>query len=86
MRRSAYSTRQRETGEHRRAIHEHRAYAAFAQLAAVLGAGEREILAQHLEQRLVGRESDLAAFAVHDERGVRGRASGRFDLDGFGHA
>ena len=38
--------------EHRLAVDEHRARAALAQLAAVLGAGELQVLPQHFEQRL----------------------------------
>ena len=45
--------RQHQAGEHRLAVDEHRARAALAELAAVLGAGEVEILAEHLEQGLV---------------------------------
>src|SRR5262249_13682153 len=59
---------QRETREHGLAIDEHRAHAALAELAPVLRAGEREILAQHLKERLVGRERHLGGLAVHGER------------------
>ena len=47
--------------------YEHRAGAALAELAAVLGAGEREVFAQHLEEGLVGRDEDVERLAVHAE-------------------
>src|SRR5881394_1827546 len=56
-----------ETGQHRRSIEQHGTGPAFSQLAAVLGAGEPEIFAQHFEQRLVRREGDLRALAVDRE-------------------
>ena len=43
------------------------ACAVLPQLAAVLGPGEREVLAQHLEQGLRGIERDLDGLAVHAE-------------------
>src|SRR2546423_3969839 len=57
-----------QTGQHGLAIHEHGAGAALAQLAAVLRAGETQVFAQHFEQGLVGRESDLDGLAVQLER------------------
>src|SRR5467141_1585378 len=59
---------QHETRQHGRSIEQHGARAAFAQFAAVLRSGESEILAQHLEQRLVRRECHFCRFAVHGER------------------
>ena len=56
-----------EAREHRLAVDEHGAGAALAELAAVLGAGQPEVLAQDLEQRLVRRERDLDRLAVHAE-------------------
>src|SRR3954469_8330745 len=53
-----------QTGEHGTAVHQHRAGAALAELAAVLGAGQRALLAQHLEQRVVGGEDHGAILAV----------------------
>src|SRR6267154_2630881 len=47
---------QHETREHRRSIQQHGARAAFSQLAAVLRAGESQVFAQDLEQRLMRRE------------------------------
>ena len=57
---------QRETGEDRRSVDEHRACPALAELAPMLGAGESEVLAQHLEQRLLRRERDFYPLAVDD--------------------
>src|SRR5256712_9331975 len=54
--------------QHGRAVEQHGARAAFAQFAAVLRAGEGEILAQHLEQRLVRSEGDLDRLAVQLQR------------------
>src|SRR6185503_593251 len=41
---------------------------ALSQLAPVLRAGEEQVLAQHLEQRLVRRERDLDLLAVEAQR------------------
>src|SRR5256884_1246058 len=60
-----------QTGEHGRAVDDHGARAALTQLAAVLGAREPQILAQHLEQGLVRREGHLDGLAVHVERDLR---------------
>src|SRR6267378_6168961 len=60
-----------ETGEDRRAVDEHRAGAAFAQLAAVFRAREPQVFAQHLEQCLVRRERDLDGLAVQLEGDLR---------------
>ena len=59
-----------ETGQHRAAVDEHGARAALAQLAAVLGAGQVEVFAQHFEQRLVRREGDFGLLAVEGELDV----------------
>ena len=56
---------EREAGEDRLAVDEDRAGAALAQLAAVLGPGQRHVLAQHLEEGAVDRDGDLAALPVH---------------------
>src|SRR5207247_595251 len=61
---------EREAGEHGHAFHQHRAGAAFPELAAVLGAGEVQVLAQHFEQRLVRGEGNLLLLAVHAQREV----------------
>jgi len=53
--------------EHRKAIHQHRARAALAQLAAVLGPGEVQLFPQDLEQGLVRRREDVALFPVDPE-------------------
>src|SRR6266513_4997240 len=55
---------QHQAGKLRCAVDQHGAGAALAQLAAVLGAGEAEVLAQHLEQRLVAGEGQLDGLAV----------------------
>src|SRR6266850_3208613 len=60
----------------RPAVEEHRAGAALAQLAAVLGPGQAEILAQDLEQRLVRREGDLLRLSVDVEAQVHLGATG----------
>jgi hypothetical protein len=68
---------ERQAGEHRFAIHEHRAGAALTELAAVLRAGEPQILAEHFEQRLVSGARDIDRIAIHHAREVRLRASAR---------
>src|SRR5437867_8041688 len=60
-----------QAGQHGRAVYEHGTGAAFPQLAAVLGAREPQVLAQHFEQRLVGREGDLDGLAIQLERDLR---------------
>jgi hypothetical protein len=57
--------REREAREHGIAVEQHRACAALAQLAAVFRPGELQILAQDLEQRLVGVDEYVDALAVH---------------------
>ena len=57
-----------EAREHRLAVEQHGAGAAFAQLAAVLGAAQVQVFTQNLEQRLVRRERDLGRFAVQRDR------------------
>src|SRR5258706_2569180 len=59
--------RQHQAGELRLAVDEDCAGTALAELAAVLGAGEAEVLAQQLEQRLVRREGNLLRLAVERE-------------------
>ena len=58
---------QRQAGEHGLPVDEDRAGAALAELAAVLGAGEVEILAEHLEERLVGGGDQVPRLAVDGE-------------------
>src|SRR2546427_11168145 len=58
---------QHQAGKLRHAVDQHRAGAALAQLAAVLGAGEAEVLAQYFEQRLVAGAGQLDGFAVDAE-------------------
>ena len=53
---------QRQAGQDRLAVDQHGAGAALAELAAVLGAGQVEIFAQHLEQRLVDRNVQARAL------------------------
>src|SRR5688572_9688793 len=56
-----------QAGELRLAIDQHRAGAALAKLAAVLGAREAELFAQHLEKRLVRGNRGLVCLTVHFE-------------------
>src|SRR5713226_2467571 len=63
-------------------VHEHRAGAAFPQLASVLGAHEAQLFAQHLEQRVVHGREALPVLAVHpqlDPDLVHGARSGKFE-------
>ena len=67
--------RKHQAGEHGLAVDQDRARPALAELAAVLGAGEVQLLAEHLEQRLVRRREDVALLTVDlegQERGHRG--------------
>src|ERR1043165_9163682 len=58
---------EREARQHRHAVDEHRARAALAELAAVLRAGEVQLLAQHLEQRVMRLGRDALDLTVHAE-------------------
>src|SRR5438132_9557692 len=60
-----------QAGEHRAAVQQHRTGAAFAQLAAVLGAGEPEVLPQHFEEGLVRGEGHLDLLPVQLEGDLR---------------
>src|SRR5258706_11893019 len=60
--------REREAGEHRDPIDQYGARAALAELAAMLRPRERELLAEHLEQRVVRLRRDGMRLAVHTER------------------
>ena len=62
--------------EHRLIVEQDGARAAFAELAAVLGAAEIQVLTQHLEERFVRRERDLGRFAV-DRRVLAGARPAR---------
>jgi hypothetical protein len=59
---------QRQARQHRLVVDEDGAGAALAELAAVLGAGEPQVLAQHLEQRLVVVDERVDGFAVDVHR------------------
>src|SRR2546428_558369 len=69
--------RQREAREHRRAVDEHGARAALAELAAVLRAGEAELLTKDFEERVVRLRRDGARLAVHAEGEELLRHAGR---------
>src|SRR6185437_2360353 len=58
----------REDGD---AIHEHGTGAALAELTAVLGPGEPQVLPEDFQERLVGGERDLCRFAVDGEGDLR---------------
>src|SRR5207302_3659710 len=60
---------QEQAAQLRLAVRQHRAGPALAQLAAVLGAGQLQVFAEHLEQRLVNRQVELQVLAVHTEPG-----------------
>ena len=60
--------RQHQARQHRLAIDQHRTGAALTKLAAVLGAGELQIFAQHFEQRLVVVGEDVDRFLVDGAR------------------
>jgi hypothetical protein len=68
-----------EAGEDGLSVEDHRARAALPELAAVLRAGQSELLPQDLEERLAGREGHLHGIPVHRHR-HRGQAHGRSPL------
>jgi hypothetical protein len=53
------------------AVHQHGAGTALAQFAAVLGAGQVEVLAEDLEQALVDGDDHVPRFAIDGERELR---------------
>ena len=57
----------RETGENGLAVDEDGAGPALAELAAVLGSREPQVLSQHFEERFVRGNRDLPGFPVHPE-------------------
>ena len=57
-----------ETGDDPAAVHEHGARAALAVIAALLGAGEIEMIAQRVEQSRPRRDGKLCRFAVDRQR------------------
>src|SRR6266478_6983736 len=61
---SAALEREHEAGKNWFAVEQNSAGAAFSKLTAVFCSGVTEILAQHLQQRLVGRECNIGFFAV----------------------
>ena len=65
--------RQRQAGVDAPAVDDHRAGAALAVVAALLGAGQVQVLAQRVEQRGAGVEFELVALAVDAQRHL-GRA------------
>ena len=66
----------------RRAVHQHRAGAALPFPAALLRAGQREILAEHVEQAAHARDVDLGGRAV--DREAVGRHARRLERGGGG--
>ena len=74
-----------ETGQDRPAVDEDRARSALAQLAAVLGPGQREVFAQNLEEGLVRRESDFDPLAVDVKPDMRLRSVGGRKSRGLVH-
>src|SRR5215472_1361373 len=71
---------QDQAGEHRTTIHEHGATSAFSQLAAVLGAGKRQVFAKDFQKRLVRGKRHLDPLTIHMEANLRLR---RFVLVSF---
>ena len=89
--------RERQAGIHPPTVHQHRAGAALAVVAALLGAGHVQVLAQRVEQRGARVERHRVILAVDGERhrhaarhvglGTRGEGLGRsVDRRGLGHA
>jgi hypothetical protein len=64
---AAHPDRQLAARIHIAAVDDHSARAAFAAIAADLGAGETELVAQHLGQGLAVFDFDPIGFAVHFE-------------------
>src|SRR5579863_4876394 len=66
-----HSDSQGQTRQHRAAVHEHCAASTLAQLAAVLGARESQVLAKHFQERLVRSKGYFDRLAVHAQVYVR---------------
>jgi hypothetical protein len=60
-----------QAGEHRFTIEKNGASAAFAEFAAVFGAGVAEIFAKNFKQGFVGCERDVDLFSVQGDSNVR---------------
>ena len=74
---------ERETGIDAPAVGDHRAGAALAVVAALLGAGEMQVIAQRVEQRGARVELERLLFAVDLERDLRNHR--RRGAGGFAH-
>ena len=59
--------REQQAGPHRLAVEQHGARAADPVLAADVGAGQPQVVAQHVGQQPAGRDLRLARHAVDDE-------------------
>ncbi len=59
--------RQHQARQRRMAIQVHRASATLAQATAILGTGQPQTLAQHVQQQLVRRDVQLVGHAVHGQ-------------------
>ena len=66
--RAVVRDRERQAAVRAAAVEQHGAGAALAVVAALLGAGEAEVLAQRVEQRGAGVELERARLAVDGER------------------
>ena len=62
---------QHQTRKNRAPVDQHRARAALAELAAVLGAHQIQIFTQDFQQRLVRREGNFRCLAVQREPYLR---------------
>src|SRR5260370_8598798 len=61
---------QKQTGQDRTPVDQHRARAALSQFTAVLRSGQRKVFAQDFEQGFVRRKGHFGRFAVKRERNV----------------
>ena len=73
--RAVLHDRQRQAGIDPPAVDQHRAGAALAVVAALLGAGQVELVAQQVEERGPGLDRQVPNFAV-DRQGNRDRLRG----------
>ena len=69
--------RQRQARQDALAVDQHRAGAAGALVAALLGAGEMQVLAQQVEQRCPDIDRKVAGLSVDDEMHMQALPDGR---------
>src|ERR1017187_92581 len=77
---------QGQAGKHRTTIHQHGATSALPQLAAVLGAGKRQVFAKDFQKRLMRGKRHLDRLTMHTQANLRLRRFGIVFFLGWFHS